>query len=393
MKFEFATANRIIFGPRRFGEIGDIALSFGRRAFVVTGRRALSESGVVKRLKQILAGKEIEFLQFSISSEPDVTNVDLGVSKALKGDCDLVIALGGGSVIDTGKAIGGLLTNGGSVMDYMEVVGRGQPLTKPSSPLIAVPTTAGTGSEVTRNAVLKYPKSQVKASFRSLYLLPRVALVDAELTYSLPSEVTASTGLDALTQLLEPYTSKRAQPLTNALCLEGIRRVARSLVSAFEHGEDPSAREDMALASLFSGLALANSDLGAVHGFAAPLGGRYPIPHGIACACLLPHVIEANIRSLQSREPSNPILHRYGDIAECLLGKRLEREHETIEAGIRFIHELCDRLKIPSLAHFGVKESDIPEIARKAANSSSMKSNPVAFSQEELENILAAALG
>jgi len=210
MKFEFATANRIIFGPRRFGEIGEIAASFGRRAFVVTGRRALSESGVVQRLKHILADKGIEFLQFNISGEPDVTNVDQGAAKARNWGCDLVIALGGGSAIDTGKAIAGLLTNGGSVLDYMEVVGRGQPLTKPSAPLIAVPTTAGTGSEVTRNAVLKYPKSQVKASIRSPYLLPQVALVDPKLTYSLPPEITASTGLDALTQLIEPYTSKRA---------------------------------------------------------------------------------------------------------------------------------------------------------------------------------------
>jgi alcohol dehydrogenase class IV len=392
MNFEFAIANLIIFGPGRFREIGDIAQSFGKRALVVTGKRALSEAGIVDNLKHNLEAKKVEFLQFIVPGEPDLNLIEQKMVKLANTDCDLVIGLGGGSVIDTAKAIGVLLTNGGNLLDYMEVIGKGQPLTKPAVPLIAIPTTAGTGSETTRNAVIKDPNTGVKASLRSPYLLPRVALVDPELTYSLPPEITASTGLDALTQLIEPYTSKRAQPFTGALIQDGIQRVARSLIKAYEQG-DSIAREDMALASLESGIALANSGLGAAHGFSGSLGGKYSIPHGIACACLLPHVMEANIRSLQTKEPTSPILDRYAEIGEWLIGKRLETEQDTRDAGIKFVRELCLRLKVPSLRDFGLKLEDLPEIANQSAKSSSMRANPVSFSQDELVGILTSALG
>lgn len=393
MNFEFATANLIIFGPGRFIEVGNLAQSFGKRALVVTGKQALSDAGIIDKLNQNLGAKRVEFLQFIVPNEPDLNLIEQGVAKALEGNCDLVIGLGGGSVIDTAKTIGGLLTNEGSLLDYMEVIGKGQPLTKPAAPVIAIPTTAGTGSEATRNAVIKDSKTGVKASFRSYYLLPRVALVDPELTYSLPPEITASTGLDALCQLIEPYTSKRAQPFTDALIEDGIQRVARSLVKAYEKGDDPMAREDMALASLESGIALANSGLGAVHGLAGALGGRYSIPHGIVCASLLAPMMEVNFRSLQTKEPNSPILHRYAKIAEWLIGKRLGTEQDTIDASIKFVRELCVQLKIPSLAHFGVKLSDLPEIASQSMKSSSMRANPVSFSQDELEGILISALG
>ncbi len=392
MNFEFSTVGRIIFGIGRFAEIGDIARSFGRRAFIVTGRHALSDAGIVDKLKQNLEAKDVEFFQFSVSSEPTVEILGQAIAEARERDCDLVIGLGGGSAIDTAKAISGLLTNGGSVLDYMEVVGKGQPMTKPAAPFIAIPTTAGTGAEATCNAVIRDSVTNVKASVRSQYLFSRVALLDPELTYSLPPDITASTGLDALTQLIEPYTSKRAQPITDALAQDGIRRVGRSLVKACEHGDDAIARGDMAFASLESGIALTNAGLGAVHGLAAPLGGQYPVPHGVACACLLPHVMQVNVRAL-AKEPANPILHRYADVAEWLTGKRLSSERDTIDSGIQFIRELCVQLKVPSLAQFGIKPDDIPAIARQSSKSSSMRANSVTFTQEELEGVLTSAIG
>ena len=232
-----------------------------------------------------------------------------------------MIGLGGGSAIDAAKAIAALAANGGDPLDYLEVVGRGRSLTQPSLPCIAIPTTAGTGAEVTRNAVLASPEHGIKASLRSATMLPRLALVDPELTYSLPAAVTASTGLDALTQLIEPFTSSKANPLTDALCREGMMRAARSLRTAYEDGRDAAAREDMALASLFGGLALANAGLGVVHGFAGPVGGTFHAPHGAVCAAFLPHVMAVNARALRTRQPGSAALARYDEIARILTGQ------------------------------------------------------------------------
>jgi alcohol dehydrogenase class IV len=217
-------------------------------------------------------------------------------------------------------------------------------------------------------------------------------LIDPELTYSLSPEITAQSGLDALVHLIEAYTSKRSQPLTDLFCADGISRIGRSLVRAYENGDDQGAREDMALASLEGGIVLANAGLGAVHGIAAVLGGAYPIPHGLACACLLLHVFEANVQRLGSEGSNDPVFQRYLNISEWLIRKRGEREDETAEFGRRFIQELNNRLRVPPLFQFGIKEDDLPEIARKSAQASSMKANPVAFSQEELLEILGKAL-
>jgi alcohol dehydrogenase class IV len=231
-----------------------------------------------------------------------------------------VIGLGGGSVLDAAKAIAALMTNGGHPLDYLEVVGRGQALRVPAAAMIAIPTTAGTGTEVTRNAVLGSPEHHVKVSLRSPLMLPRLALVDPELTYDLPPALTASTGLDALTQLLEPFVSHQGNPMTDALCREGLRRAAQALPRVFANGQDRAAREDMALASLFGGLALANAKLGAVHGLAAPIGGMFPAPHGAVCAALLPHVMAINVRALRDRQPDAEALRRYDQAAQLLTG-------------------------------------------------------------------------
>ncbi|MDH4242089.1 MAG: iron-containing alcohol dehydrogenase, partial [Phycisphaerae bacterium] len=244
--------------------------------------------------------------------------------------------------------------------------------------------TAGTGAEVTRNAVLAVPEKQVKVSMRSPLMLPRLAVVDPELTHSMPPSTTASTGLDALTQLIEAYVSNKANPMTDGICREGLKRAGRSLRKAYENGSDSSAREDMALASLFSGLALANAKLGAVHGFAGPLGGMIFAPHGVICARLLPFVCKANVKALHSREPDSPALARYDEVARILTGKVSARAAD----GVEWIQNLCKALTVPPLVQFGLKEKDLPTVVAKAQKSSSMKGNPVILTDDELIEIL-----
>ena len=296
--------------------------------------------------------------------------------------------MGGGSVIDAGKAIAALLTNPGEVMDYLEVVGKGNALQNPAAPFIAVPTTAGTGTEVTRNAVLGVPARQVKVSLRSPLLLPRLAVVDPELTLGLPPAITARTGLDALTQLIEAYVSIRANPVTDGFCVQGIPLAARSLRRAFHHGHDPEARRDMSLAALFSGLALANAGLGVVHGFAAPLGGRFPAPHGAICAAILPYGMEINLRALRARAPQSAALGRYQEVARMLTG----RPDATAEDGIAWTREICQELEIPPLKAYGIGEQDVPALIAEAAKASSMKGNPLALTPEELGEVLTRAI-
>jgi alcohol dehydrogenase class IV len=257
----------------------------------------------------------------------------------------------------------------------------------PPLPFIAVPTTAGTGSEVTRNAVLASAEHRIKASLRSPLMLPRVAVVDPELTYALPPAVTASTGLDALTQLIEPYVSVRANPLTDALCLEGIRRVAGALRRVYQDGKDADARRDMALGSLFGGLALANAGLGVVHGFAAPLGGRWQAPHGALCAALLPHAMAGNIAALRARAPQHRALERYATIARLLTG----RKDAGVEDGIQWVRETCIQLNVPALRAWGITEADLPAVVDEATRASSTKANPLPLTSDELLALITSA--
>jgi alcohol dehydrogenase class IV len=252
---------------------------------------------------------------------------------------------------------------------------------------VAIPTTAGTGSEVTRNAVLGSPQHHLKVSLRSPLMLPRVALVDPELAYDLPPAITASTGLDALTQLIEPYVCSRANPITDALCADGIVRVAAALRKAFEHGADVVAREDMAVASLYGGMALANAGLGAVHGLAGPIGGMFPAPHGEICATLLPQVMEMNLRALRQRQPLDGALRRYDAIAWLLTGRS-----KAADDGVEWVRRLVTDLKIPRLSTFGIQREHFRELVEKAANASSMKANPITLTSEELTQILERAI-
>ncbi|MFN2229561.1 MAG: iron-containing alcohol dehydrogenase, partial [Anaerolineae bacterium] len=380
----FATATRIIFGPGTLKEIGPIAAEMGSRALVVTG----SSPERAQPLLDNLAAQGVEIAVFAVPGEPTTHLVAEGTEKARQAGCDVVIGIGGGSAIDAGKAIAALLTNGGEPLDYLEVIGKGQPLAKPPAPYIAVPTTAGTGSEVTKNAVLASPEHRVKVSLRSNLTLPHLAVVDPELTYSVPPEITASTGLDALTQVIEPYVSNKANPLTDAICQEGIRRGARSLRSAFENGADVAAREDMAITSLFGGLALANAKLGAVHGFAGPMGGMFHAPHGAICGRLLPYVMAANVQALQERGQGSAALHRYDKVAQLLIGTLRATAHD----GVSWIQALCAALDVPPLSAYGVTAEDFTLIIEKAAKSSSMKGNPIELNTEEMEEILKRAL-
>lgn len=384
MRFEFATATRILFGAGTLREVGPVAAAMGRRALVVTGLSAAR----ARPLLDLLDERGIAHVEFSVAGEPTTDLVREGTARARAEGCDLVIGFGGGSALDAGKAIAMLLTNGGDPLDYLEVIGKGKPISQPSAPYIAIPTTAGTGAEVTRNAVLASPEHRVKASLRSPFMLPRLALVDPVLTYDLPPQVTASTGLDALTQVIEPYVSKRANPLTDALCREAMGRAARSLRRAYEHGHDAQAREDMALTSLFGGLALANAGLGAVHGFAAPIGGMFPAPHGAVCARLLPYVMAANVRALRERQPHSEALHRYDEIARILTGSAQATAHD----GIAWVQELSAALQIPPLSAYGVTSEDIPTLVEKAAVASSMQANPIPLTPDEMREILIQAL-
>jgi len=382
-RFEMASPARIIFGQGAFGEAGHLAAGLGRRALVVRG--ASGEHAA--RLLEMLGAAGVEHVSLAVAAEPTVAMARAAVEAGRDGGCDMVIGIGGGSVLDTAKAAAALLANDGDPLDYMEVVGAGKPLVAPSAPAIAIPTTAGTGSEVTRNAVLASPEHGVKASLRSPLMLPRVALVDPELTYGVPPNVTASTGLDALTQLIEPFVSARANPITDGFCREGIFRAASALTQAYVDGGDTEARASMSLASLLSGLALGNSGLGAVHGFASVIGGMFPAPHGAVCAALLPHVTRANLAALAERAPAHPARTRYEEIARLLTGGP-----GMAEDGARWLEATCVELAIPGLSAYGLVEADFPSIIERTKAASSTRANPIVLTDSELRKALEAAL-
>jgi len=383
-RFEFATASRIVFGAGAIDQIGTLPATFGRRVLVVRGRSADRASRVLASLEAAGAATS----QFEVATEPDTALVSAGAKAARATAADFVVGVGGGSVIDAAKAIAALATNERDILDYLEVVGRGEPLESPSLPSIAVPTTAGTGSEVTKNSVVASRTHRVKVSLRSPTMLPRVAIVDPALTRDLPPALTAATGLDALTQLLEAYVSRRANPMTDALCLDGLARAARSLPVAVADGTDLAARTDMALASLWSGIALANAGLGAVHGFAAPIGGAFDAPHGAVCAALVPHVFAANLAALEARAPEHPARPKFDAVARALTG----RDSATAKDGARWLRDLVKDLAIPGLGHYGLTASDVSDLVDKASRASSMKGNPIDLSREELAEILERSL-
>jgi alcohol dehydrogenase class IV len=361
-RFEFATAQRIIFGRGVMRELPALTAEFGQRVLLVTGSRP-------EQWKSRLSYAAFK----SIRGEPTVQDIQSGVELAKLHNANVIVAIGGGSVVDAGKAIAAMSTQPGDLMRYIEVIGEGKALEAAPLPFIAVPTTAGTGAEATRNAVIASEEHRVKASLRHLSMLPRIALIDPELAVDLPPHVTAASGMDALTQCLEAFVCSRAQPMTDALCLDGIQRAVRSLELTFQQGHDLDAREDMALCALNSGIALANAGLGAVHGFAAPIGGMFHAPHGAVCAALLAPVWEANAKRVQNRA-------KFDQVDQMLGGD-----------AIAWLHGITQRLHIPKLSAWGIQDTDLDEITRKAAAASSMKANPVSLSHDELIAVLRAA--
>ncbi|GAB3314996.1 iron-containing alcohol dehydrogenase [Geodermatophilus aquaeductus] len=377
--FDLAVPRRVLFGPGRAGELADLLPALGRRVLLCAGRdpsRALSLLGDVEPVAVV-----------SVPREPTVELVRAATREARDAGVDVVLAIGGGSVLDTGKAVAALLGNGTDPLDHLEVVGRGLPVERPALPCVAVPTTAGTGAEVTANAVLASPEHGLKASIRGPHLLAAVALVDPLLTLSCPPEVTASSGLDALTQCLEPYVSPQANPATDAVAAAGLRRGARALRTAYEDGGDRAAREEMALCSLFGGIALANAKLGAVHGVAGVVGGMVDAPHGAVCAALLAPVVEANVRALREREPGSPALGRYAEVARLLTG----RDDAAVEDAVDWLRKTVAALGVPPLGAVGLRPAQHAEVAAKAARSSSMRGNPVSLLDDDLLAVLRAA--
>jgi alcohol dehydrogenase class IV len=381
MQFDFATAARILFGRRVRLQLPKLAAGFGRRALVVTGRSTERVAETVSAL----AAAGVQCSIFGVSNEPTMGIVREGAAAAR--EVELVIGFGGGSAIDAAKAIAAMASNSGEPLDYLEVVGRGRPLENAPLPWIAVPTTAGTGAEVTRNAVLDSPEHGVKASLRSPLLLANAAVIDPELTLDLPPRITADCGLDTLTQLIEPYVSVRANPFTDLLCVEGLNRVASSLVIAFQNGANTGARESMCFASLLSGLALANAGLGVVHGFAGPLGGTLHARHGALCAAVLPVGVAANIQALRKRAPDHPALERYRNVA-CILTGRPEAGPEDL---ITSLMNLNAELSVSALRIHGLQKQQIPDLVEKAARASSMKANPVVLTPDELTEVVERA--
>jgi alcohol dehydrogenase class IV len=384
-RFEIATPAEIRFGRDRAAEVPEVLAGLGvHRALIITGATPERADHVRAGLLDAAIASEV----FAVAGEPSVDVVRAGVAALIGAGCDGVLGYGGGSALDAAKAVAALAASGTDPLDHLEVVGAGRPLTQPALPCVAAPTTAGTGSEVTRNAVLS--AGLTKASLRSPSLLPRVAIVDPDLLMGLPRSSIASGGLDALSQVVEPFLSARANPFTDALARDGMKRSARSLLRAWNDGMDSDAavREDLALVSLFGGLCLANSGLGAVHGFAAALGARLHAPHGAVCGALLATTFETNWEALRKRAPYHPALARMDEVARLLTGDPMA----SPAGAVAWLMDLTMALGVPGLAHYGMTDSQIPVSVEAARKASSMRANPIALTDGELAGILARSL-
>lgn len=382
LNFQFATASRIIFGRNSVEKVPELLSESGNNVLLVTGEKNDRAGELIEKLQ----GK-ITISEFNIPSEPTIQMINDGIELARKNGCDVIIGFGGGSAIDSAKAIAALVPNKGELLDFLEVIGKGQQLTERPLPCIAIPTTSGTGAEVTKNSVIKSPEHKVKVSLRSELMYPDVAVVDPVLALSMPPEITATTGVDALTHLLETFVSNQSNPFIDMFCREGMHRISRSLVQAYKNGDNLDAREDMALASMLGGMALANVKLGAVHGFAGPMGGMFSAPHGVICACLLPPVMDINLHALLEIK-DEVRLKKYDEAAAILSGNSEAKARD----GVEWVEKLISDLKVPKLSAFGLTENEFGLLAGKAKAASSMKGNPVVLSDKYLNEILAKVI-
>lgn len=380
VRFELAVPADVRFGAGRVSEVPPALAELGaRHILVVTGRTTARADPI----RTALSAAGVTSVVFGVEAEPSVEVVRAAVATLAEARCDAVLGYGGGSALDVAKAVAGLATTGADPLDFLEVVGAGRPIVRPGLPFVAVPTTAGTGSEVTRNAVLS--SGGIKASLRSPLLLPRLAVVDPDLLIGLSSPTIAASGMDALSQLIEPLLSQRANPFTDALARDGIRRSGRSLRRAGSAGmTDPRVRDDLALASLFGGLCLANSGLGAVHGLAAAIGARLSAPHGAVCAAVLAATMDINLRALRDRAADHPALPRMAEVAALLT----DQPEATAEDAIGWLQGLTAALSIPGLAGYGLGEGDIADVVTAAQRASSMRGNPIKLSDAEVSEIV-----
>lgn len=376
LKFEFETASKIIFGNGSEDKIPEIISEMGKNVLLVIGKNP----DRAKHLIDIISNKKVVSI-FHVSEEPTVQIIDAGVQFARQNMSDVIVGFGGGSVIDSAKAIAALATNPGDLTDYLEVIGLGKTLSIRPLPVVAIPTTSGTGAEVTKNSVIKSVEHLLKVSLRSNLMYPDVAVIDPVLTWSMSPRLTASTGVNALTHLMETFVSNQSNPFIDNFCRQGMKRISDSLVPAFRNGDDKIARENMAMASMLGGMALANVKLGAVHGFAGPIGGMFPIPHGIVCARFLPAVMDMNISAIIARCMD---ISKYDEVAQILTGKGSAKAKD----GIFWVEKLLGELEIPSLSGFGLTEKYFPELVEKAKNASSMKGNPAKLTDDQLTWIL-----
>lgn len=379
--FAFATATEILFGRGQAVVAAERIASLSLRVFLVHGR----DPARSEWLRDDLLAAGCEVTGFAVPTEPDMAMIERGLSSARQSGAEIVVAVGGGAAIDAGKAIAALVPAIRPILDHMEVVGQGLPLDIAPLPFIAMPTTAGTGAEVTRNAVIAVPEHRRKVSLRDARMLPRLAIVDPALTDGCTRAVTLASGLDAITQVIEPYICTRANPLTDALCREAIPRGLMALARLME-AEDEGARDEMAWVSLSGGLALANSGLGAVHGLAGPLGGLSGAAHGAICGVLLPHVLIANWRAVTDPACQQRLKEIAGWIGQAMGCPEAELE----EAASR-LARWSRRAGLPSLAELGTDRAMQRAAADAAASSSSMKANPAALSADTLQEVMAAA--
>lgn len=384
VRFDLAVPVDIRFGAGRVSEVPEVFARLGAsRVLVVTGRTTSRADTLRSELRET----GISSVVFGVATEPSIERVRAAVSLVAESGCDAVLGFGGGSALDVAKAVAVLALSGTDPTDHLEVIGAGHPIERPGLSCVAVPTTAGTGSEVTRNSVLS--GGGVKASLRSPLILPKVALVDPELLVGVPKPTIAASGMDALSQLIEPLLSKRANPFSDALARDGIRRSARSLRRGYEEGmEESGVREDLALASLFSGMCLANSGLGAVHGLAAAAGARLSAPHGAVCAAVLAAVMDVNLRALRERAREHPALPRMTEVATLLTGL----PEATPEDAIAWLQELTAALSIPGLASYGLNQDEIAPMVAAAQKASSMRGNPIELRDEEVTEIITRSL-
>jgi alcohol dehydrogenase class IV len=384
VRFDLAVSADVRFGAGRVSEVPEALAGLGAsRVLVITGRTTSRADAVRSALTE--AG--IASLVFGVATEPSIERVRAAIALVAEASCDAVLGFGGGSALDVAKAAAVLATAGSDPLDHLEVIGAGRPIDTPGLPCVAVPTTAGTGSEVTRNSVLS--GGGVKASLRSPLLLPKVAVVDPDLLAGVPQPTIATSGMDALSQLIEPLLSQRANPFTDALARDGIRRSARSLRRAYEEGmEDADVRKDLALASLFSGMCLANSGLGAVHGLAAAAGARLSAPHGAVCAAVLTAAVDVNLRALRERAPQHPALPRLTELATLLTGE----SDGSPEDAIAWLDQLTAALSIPGLASYGLDQDEIDAVVMAAQRASSMRGNPIELSDDEVREIVTRSL-